>query len=94
MTIDTQKHYVVNPITKKLRFTTTGIALYKSEFAQLGIDINSIKTFDRYSDALEKLFSRDMTAFAAENTEPLLDEIMKICPAWRHGMQSRETEKT
>jgi len=65
---DFRECFVEDPATGRIRFTTKGLAAYRSQFARAGIDIARIRSREAFRAACEKLQTLTLPAERTDNS--------------------------
>lgn len=78
-------HFLLDPATGRLRFTTAGRAALGGRFARAGIDLRRITSLEQARAAAALVTSQELQALAAElkGRDPALDAVMADLPEWR-----------
>jgi hypothetical protein len=76
--------FIQDPLSKKIRFTRSGIEQYGEKFGQVGFDIRKIRTMSEFERAVDASFTHDMQQLAAttkgQNID--LDQVLTGLPGW------------
>ncbi len=82
--MDARQLFIQDPLSKKIRFTRSGIEQYGEKFGQVGFDIRKIRTMSEFERAVDASFAYKMQQLAAttkgQNIE--LDQALSGIPGW------------
>jgi hypothetical protein len=82
--MNTRQLYIQDPISKRIRFTQSGIELYGKNFGRAGFDIKKIKTMAEFERAVDASFAQDMQKLAVttRGQDAEIDEVLAGLPGW------------
>jgi len=76
--------FIQDPVSKKIRFTRSGVERYGKKFSIAGYDIKKITTMTEFENAVDASFAIEMQRLAAttkgQNNE--LDKALDGLPGW------------